>query len=77
MLDFITVTVDPRDESAWTGSYGGGLLHIKADNSFEIFKQNSPIKPHPLIRQVIVLLVLFDNENNLWISNFGHRTIGC
>jgi hypothetical protein len=72
MLDFITVTVDPRDESAWAGSFGGGLLHIKPDESFEIFKQNSPIQPHPLDpTSYRVAGLLFDRENNLWISNFG------
>ena len=72
MLDFITVTVDPRDESVWAGSFGGGLLHIKADESFEIFKQNSPIQPHPLDPgSYRVSGLWFDHENNLWISNFG------
>jgi len=72
MLDFITVTVDPRDESVWAGSFGGGLLHIKPDESFEIFKQNSPIQPHPLDPgSYRVAGLLFDHENNLWISNFG------
>ncbi|HMG66484.1 MAG TPA: two-component regulator propeller domain-containing protein, partial [Chitinophagaceae bacterium] len=72
MLDFITVAVDPRDESVWGGSFGGGMLHIKADESFEIFKQNSPIKPHPLDpTSYRVAGLVFDIENNLWISNFG------
>jgi hypothetical protein len=72
MLDFITVTVDPRDESVWAGSFGGGLLHIKTDESFEIFKQNSSIRPHPLDpTSYRVAGLLFDVANNLWISNFG------
>ncbi|MFI5186906.1 MAG: two-component regulator propeller domain-containing protein [Chitinophagales bacterium] len=72
MLDFITVTVDPRDESVWAGSFGGGLLHIKPDESFEIFKQNSPIQPHPLDPgSYRVAGLLFDKQNNLWVSNFG------
>jgi hypothetical protein len=72
MLDFITVAVDRRDESVWSGSFGGGLLHIKPDESFEIFKQNSPIQPHPLDpTSYRVAGLLFDKENNLWISNFG------
>jgi len=72
MLDFITVTVDRRDESVWAGSFGGGLLHIKPDESFEIFKQNSPLQP-PLLDPTSyrVAGLLFDPENNLWISNFG------
>lgn len=72
MLDFITVTVDPRDESVWAGSFGGGLLHINTNETFEIFKQNSPVKPHvsdPTSYRVAGLN--FDEEKNLWIANFG------
>ena len=72
LMDFITVAVDPRDESIWAGSYGGGLLHIKSNNQFQIFKQNSPIE------QTVgdpgsyrVSGIAFDGDNNLWISNFG------
>ncbi len=72
MLDFITVAIDPRDESVWAGSFGGGLLHIKPDESFEIFKQNSPIQAPPLDpTSYRVAGLFFDQENNLWISNFG------
>jgi ligand-binding sensor domain-containing protein len=70
--DLIPVAIDPRDESTWTGSYGGGLLHIKTGNSFEIFKQNSPIGQtifDPGSYRVSGLS--FDKENNLWISNYG------
>jgi len=72
LLDFITVAVDPRDESLWAGSYGGGLLHIKGPNSTEIFKQNSPIGPaigDPLSYRVSGLA--FDADNNLWVANYG------
>ncbi|HEV8508391.1 MAG TPA: two-component regulator propeller domain-containing protein [Chitinophagaceae bacterium] len=72
MLDFITVAVDRRDESVWAGSFGGGLLHIKPDESFEIFKQNSPLQPPQLDpTSYRVAGLLFDQANNLWISNFG------
>src|SRR6185503_11404899 len=70
--DIISVAVDPRDESIWSGSYGGGLLHIKAGNSFEIYKQNSSIGQatfDPGSYRVSGLA--FDKENNLWISNYG------
>lgn len=72
LMDFITVVVDPRDESVWAGSYGGGLLHIKSTGQFDIFKQNSPIGQtvgDPGSYRVAGLA--FDQENNLWISNFG------
>ena len=72
LRDLISVANDPRDETIWTGSYGGGLLHIKAGNSFEIFKQNSPIGQatfDPGSYRVSGLS--FDKENDLWISNYG------
>jgi len=70
--DIISVAADPRDESIWAGSYGGGLLHIKAGNSFEIFKQNSSIGQavfEPGSYRVSGLA--FDKDKNLWISNYG------
>ena len=70
--DLIPVAIDPRDETIWAGSYGGGLLHIRAGNSFEIFKQNSPIGQaifDPGSYRVSGLA--FDKENNLWVSNYG------
>ncbi|MBL7741255.1 MAG: hypothetical protein JNK14_18675 [Chitinophagaceae bacterium] len=71
LLDYIAVAVDKRDESVWAGSYGGGLLHIKPDQSFEIFKQNiiGPAVGDPASYRVSGLT--FDNDNNLWVSNFG------
>src|SRR5687767_2311145 len=72
MTDFITVAIDRHDESVWAGSYGGGLLHIKAGNTFEIFKQNSPIGQtsfDPGSYRVAGLA--FDDQNNLWLSNYG------
>ncbi len=72
LMDFLTAVVDPRDESLWAGSYGGGLLHITREGELEIFKQNSPIGAtvgDPTSYRVAGLA--FDAENNLWIANFG------
>jgi sugar lactone lactonase YvrE len=72
MLDFISVAADPRDQSAWAGSFGGGLLHIGSTNQLQILKQNSPIGAtvgDPGSYRVAGLA--FDKDNNLWISNFG------
>lgn len=72
MLDFITIAIDPSDETVWAGSFGGGLLHIRSDRSFEIFKQNSLIGPtigDPSSYRISGLA--FDHDRNLWISNFG------
>ncbi len=72
LLDFVTVAADPRDGTVWAGSYGGGLLHIKDNNQFNIFKQNSPISAtigDPTSYRVSGLA--FDKDNNLWVSNYG------
>ncbi|MEO6071222.1 MAG: two-component regulator propeller domain-containing protein [Chitinophagaceae bacterium] len=72
MLDFITVAVDKRDESVWAGSYGGGLLHIKKEDQFQIYKQSSPLRPTiGDATSYRVSGLAFDAKNNLWISNFG------
>ncbi len=71
LLDYIAVAVDKRDETVWAGSYGGGLLHIKQGTTFEIFKQNylNATVGDPASYRVAGLV--FDAENNLWISNYG------
>ena len=71
-LDFITIAIDPKDETLWGGSYGGGLTHITADDKLKIFKQNSSLQPasgDPTSYRVSGLA--FDTDNNLWISNYG------
>jgi hypothetical protein len=71
LLDFITIAVDKRDQSAWAGSFGGGLLHIKEGPIFDIFKQGylGVTVGDPGSYRVAGLA--FDRENNLWISNYG------
>ena len=70
--DIITLAVDPSDASVWAGSYGGGLLHIKNGNSFEIFKQNSSIGQAIFdAGSYRVSGLAFDTEKNLWIANYG------
>ncbi|MEI9913072.1 MAG: hypothetical protein WDO71_27625 [Bacteroidota bacterium] len=71
LLDYITIAVDARDETVWAGSYGGGLLHIKADQSFEIFKQGTIDATVGDPGSYRISGLAFDGENNLWISNFG------
>ncbi|GAB4093860.1 ligand-binding sensor domain-containing protein [Flaviaesturariibacter terrae] len=72
VLDMLDVAVDPRDESFWGASYGGGLVHYTGANSFTIYKQNSPIGPtigDPTSYRVSGLA--FDASGNLWIANYG------
>ncbi len=72
LFDFITVTSDLQTGSIYAGSYGGGLLEIKKDNTFTIYKQNSFLQSaigDPGSYRVSGLAV--DAQNNLWIANFG------
>ena len=71
LLDYISIAIDPLDETIWAGSFGGGLLHVKPGPQFEIFKQGfiGPTLGDPGSFRVAGLS--FDQEHNLWISNFG------
>jgi hypothetical protein len=71
LLDYLTIAIDPKDETIWTGSYGGGLLHIKPGPVFEIVKQNNLGVTIGDPGSYRVAGLAFDPENNLWISNFG------
>lgn len=72
VFDVISIVVDPRDETIYAGSFGGGLLEFKSPTQYKIYKQNSPLGVtvgDPNSYRVGGLA--FDAENNLWISNFG------
>ena len=71
LLDYITIAIDPKNETIWAGSYGGGLLHILPGPVFEIVKQNvlGPTIGDPGSYRVAGLG--FDRDNNLWVSNYG------
>lgn len=71
MLDFVSLAIDPRDETIWAGSFGGGLLHVKSGPAFEIFKQNTLGVTIGDPGSYRVGGLAFDAENNLWVSNFG------
>lgn len=72
LLDFITIAVDPKDQSAWAGSFGGGLLHITSNNQLQIYKKNSPLRaPAGDPTSYRVAGLAFDDDDNLWVSNFG------
>jgi hypothetical protein len=71
LRDFITIAIDPKDETTWAGSYGDGLLHIKPGPSFEVYKQNVLGFANNDPSSYRVAGLAFDMENNLWISNYG------
>ncbi|RYY21011.1 MAG: hypothetical protein EOO04_18985, partial [Chitinophagaceae bacterium] len=70
--DIISAAIDPVDQSIWAGSYGGGLLHLGIDNKAQIFKTNSFIgEAYFSPGSYRVSALEFDQEKNLWISNYG------
>ncbi len=72
VLDFITLTIDPRNNSLWAGSYGGGLVHFNEGNAITVYKQQTTLQPaigDPTSYRVSGLA--FDGDNNLWIANYG------
>jgi hypothetical protein len=72
VLDFITVTIDPRNEQVWAGSYGGGLVRFN-NQQITIFKSaNSSLRPaigDP--GSIRVSGLAFDSKQQLWVSNYG------
>ncbi len=71
LLDYVTIAIDPKDETIWAGSYGGGLLHVQPGPVFDIFKQNQLGVTIGDPGNYRVTGLAFDAENNLWVSNFG------
>ena len=72
LYDILTVAVDPKDNTAWAGSFGGGLLHLTGDKTVQVYKQGSPLSPsfsNP--GKYFIAGLAFDNENNLWIADYG------
>lgn len=72
VLDVITVAVDPRNNTIYAGSFGGGLVEYRSPTDYKIYKQGSAIGEaigDPNNYRISGLA--FDTENNLWFSNFG------
>ncbi|ANE52225.1 two-component regulator propeller domain-containing protein [Flavisolibacter tropicus] len=72
--DLASIAIDPRDETVWIGSFGKGLLHFKSNNQFDIIQQaplSGTVSDPTSIR---INGLVFDNEQNLWVSNTGAAT---
>lgn len=69
--DFVSLAFDPVNGSIWTGSYGGGLLNLRTDQSLTIYKQHSPLQPATASQSYRVTGLAFDDDQNLWIGNDG------
>ncbi|MFN9710304.1 MAG: two-component regulator propeller domain-containing protein, partial [Bacteroidota bacterium] len=84
LLDIITIAADPATETIYAGSYsgglsgpggtvinGGGLIEFNSINDYKIYKQQSAIEQIPGDPSYRVSGLAFDNNRNLWFSNFG------
>lgn len=71
LLDFLSLAIDKRDGSLWAGSYGGGLLQVKPENRFRIYKQGYIGNTSGDPGSYRVAGLAFDQLNHLWVSNFG------
>jgi ligand-binding sensor domain-containing protein len=73
IFDFITLANDPRNNSFWAGSFGGGLIRLSDNSTPQVFRsQNSSLQEaigDP--GNIRVSGLAFDSRNNLWISNYG------
>jgi ligand-binding sensor domain-containing protein len=72
LYDIVTAAVDPKDNTVWGGSFGGGLFHLMNDKSVQIYKQNSPLAASFFnASNYFIAGLAFDNEGNLWIADYG------
>lgn len=71
VLDLISLAWDKRDGTLWAGSFGGGLVHIRSNNTLRLFKQGLLLPAVGDPNSYRVSGLAFDAEQNLWISNYG------
>ncbi|MBE7172513.1 MAG: T9SS type A sorting domain-containing protein [Williamsia sp.] len=71
LYDIITVAPDPHDGSLWAGSFGAGLLQLKAGNAATVFKNGFISSSLSDPQSYRVGGLHFDTNNNLWIANWG------
>ena len=72
LLDLITLAADPKSETVYAGSYGGGLLEIGPGDALRIYKQQTGLQEAIGDRGSYRVAGLdFDSKGNLWIANYG------
>jgi len=72
IFDLFTVTVDPRDNTAWLGSFGRGLIRYnRPGGTLDVFKQGYLESVPGDAGSYRVGGLALDSTYNLWISNFG------
>jgi len=73
VFDFISLAIDPADETVWAGSYGGGLVNFRKSGSPIVYKRNNSTLQAAIgdPGSFRVSGLAFDKNRNLWISNYG------
>lgn len=73
VFDFISLAIDPVDETVWAGSYGGGLVNFRKSGPPFIYKKNNSTLQAAIgdPGSFRVSGLAFDQNRNLWVSNYG------
>lgn len=69
--DFMSVAVDPNDESHWfAATWGSGLVEFQNGEAVNLFNaQNSPLSDAGETIGPPIASVLYDENDNLWMTN--------
>lgn len=73
LSDFISLAIDPVNQTVWAGSYGGGLVNFIEGSPPIIYKKNNSTLQEAIGDRgsYRVSGLAFDQNNHLWISNYG------
>lgn len=73
VTDIFKVAINPKNGETYLASFGWGVIKLNADGSFnDIYKFNSSLQaPTGDPTSVRVSGLAFDDNGNLWLSNFG------
>lgn len=70
--DLVAIAYDKINDQLWAGSFGDGLIRFNPDATIIQYKEGSFIEPSAFMRDEYNVSALeFDDQNNLWISNYG------
>ena len=72
VMDLMAVVVDPRDETAYAGSFGGGLMaYRQSDNTVTVYADGYLPQVPNSTGDYRVAGMAMDNEYNLWMATYG------
>jgi hypothetical protein len=71
--DIVTSTLDASTQKKYLGSYVNGLIEFNPDLSIKIYNQNNSTLQTTIGDPASIRVngVILDNDNNLWVSQFG------